>query len=165
MSRNMLAATAAGLVAGFLMFVALASSWADDRPMVLAVDPTPLVIETASGSRSFTVELADDPAERAAGLMFRTRMDDDHGMLFVFEETQLVGFWMKNTPLSLDLLFIGEDGRVKAVKRGEPMSEATIAAQEPVRYVLELNAGTAEKAGIAPGDLCRHPVIDKARQQ
>ncbi|MFU0506554.1 DUF192 domain-containing protein [Pseudaminobacter sp. NGMCC 1.201702] len=165
MSQQTFAAIGAAIAAGFFLLTASAPSWADGRAMVLAVDPAPLVVETATGPKSFTIEIADDPDERSAGLMFRKQMDADHGMLFVFEGTQAVGFWMKNTPLPLDLLFIGEDGRVKAVKRGEPLSEALIAPQEPVRYVLELNAGTAEKAGIAPGDLSRHPVMDGTRPQ
>ena len=91
--------------------------------VTLPVDPAPLVVFTEGGERNFTVEIADDPAERQQGLMFREDMADDHGMLFVFGETQLVGFWMKDTPLALDLIFIGQDGRVRAVRRGEPEAE------------------------------------------
>ena len=127
--------------------------------MVLA-DDWPFA-DTQAGKRSFTVEIADDAGERERGLMFRQRMDGQHGMLFVFEATQPVGFWMKNTLLPLDLVFIGQDGAVSAVRHGEPMSEAIISPDEPVRFVLELNAGTAEKAGIETGVRFHHPVIDK----
>jgi uncharacterized membrane protein (UPF0127 family) len=135
---------------------------AQEQAMELPVHPEPLIAETDKGERSFTIEIADDPGERSRGLMFRQEMDDDHGMLFVFEQNQPVGFWMKNTPLPLDLVFIGEDGKVRAIERGEPFSEAPIAPDEPVQFVLELNAGTAAEAGIENGDLIRHPAISQA---
>src|SRR5688572_20262220 len=71
---------------------------ADGTPMILPVDPTPLTAETPQGEKQFTIEVADEIAERSAGLMFREQMADDHGMLFVFDRTQPVGFWMRNTP-------------------------------------------------------------------
>jgi uncharacterized membrane protein (UPF0127 family) len=139
--------------------VHLTPGLADGRAQVLPVDPAPLVAATSAGERSFTIEVADDVGERSAGLMFREAMADDHGMLFVFERTQPVSFWMKNTPMPLDLIFVAEDGTVRAVRRGEPMSEAVVSAGEPVRFVLELKAGTAAKMGIARGTVLRHPVI------
>jgi len=135
---------------------------AEGQPMILPADPAPLVVVTKTGERSFTVEVADDPAERQAGLMFRKDMADDHGMLFVFEATQPLGFWMKNTIMPLDLIFIGPDGRIRAIRKGEPFSEAVISPDEPVRFVLELKAGTAAKEGIEDGDLVRHPRIAAA---
>jgi len=158
------------LIAGMLLVVIGASSFylatqsptaADGRAMVLPVDPDPLIAETSSGERSFSVEVADDMQEREQGLMFREHMDDDHGMLFVFDDTRDVGFWMKNTPLPLDLIFIGQDGRVRAIKQGEPLSPAVISPASPVRFVLEVKAGIAEKAGIEDGDRIRHPAIDQ----
>lgn len=148
----------------FAFMAMLVPSSADDQAMMLPVDSTPLVAETATGERSFSIEIADDPGKRSAGLMFRETMDDDHGMLFVFEQTQPVGFWMKNTPLPLDLIFIGQDGRVKEIHRGEPFSEAPIASQEPIRFVLELNYGTAQRTGVKEGDLIRHPIISQASE-
>ena len=148
------------VAAGFCTF--LQPIAASPQAMMLPVDPQPLIAETDAGERAFTIEVADDQNERAAGLMFRQTMAEDHGMLFVFEQTQQVGFWMKNTPLPLDLIFIGEDGRVRDILQGEPLSEALIAPAEPVRFVLEFKAGTAEKAGIEDGDLLRHPVISEA---
>lgn len=131
------------------------------EPMILPVDPAPLVAETAAGQRSFTIEIADDDRKRSAGLMFRTEMDDTHGMLFVFEHTRPLAFWMKNTPMPLDLVFVGDDGRVVSILPGEPFSTAPIAPEGPARFVLELKAGTAQKAGIADGDRIRHPQIDR----
>ena len=89
-------------------------------------------------------------------------MADDHGMLFVFEESRDLTFWMKNTPMPLDLIFVGQDGRIRAIRQGEPQSEAIISPGEPVRFVLELKAGTAARDGIADGDLLRHPAIGTA---
>jgi uncharacterized membrane protein (UPF0127 family) len=135
---------------------------ADGRAMQLPVDPAPLVVETQAGARRFTVEVADDFNERSRGLMFRESMADDHGMLFVFEQMQEVGFWMHNTPMPLDLLFIGQDGRVKDILPGKPFSDAIIAPREPVRFVLEFKQGTAARTGIRAGDVIRHPAITEA---
>jgi uncharacterized membrane protein (UPF0127 family) len=151
----------AAIVAVLLYVNPQSAARAQNDAMVLADDPAPLVADTRAGKHSFTVEIADDAGERERGLMFRPRMDEGHGMLFVFQATQPVGFWMKNTPQPLDLVFIGQDGKVSAVRRGEPMSEAIIAPDEAVRFVLELNSGTAEKAGIEIGVRIHHPVIDK----
>ena len=132
------------------------------EPMLLPVHPERLIIETATGEKSFSIEVADEPEKRRRGLMFRRSMRDDHGMLFVFEESGRLGFWMQNTPMPLDLLFIGEDGQVRAIEQGEPFSTDSIAPPVMVRFVLELNAGTALSSGIAVGDSVRHPVISAA---
>ena len=152
----------AGLAVTMLAGISLSPAAAQNEAMLLPVHPEPLVAETDNGERSFSIEIADDPGERSRGLMFRQEMGEDHGMLFVFEESQPVGFWMKNTPLPLDLLFIAADGRVRAIEKGEPFSEAPIAPGEPVQFVLELNAGAAAKAGIEDGDMIRHPAISQA---
>jgi uncharacterized membrane protein (UPF0127 family) len=158
----MTGAMVVALVAAAFVYFQTQQTFADSRAMVLPVDSTPLVVVTDSGERSFSIEVADEPAERAAGLMYRETMADDHGMLFVFGQTQEITFWMKNTPMPLDLIFIGQDGRIKAIKQGEPQSVATISPGEPVRFVLELKAGTAARGGIADGDLLKHPVINTA---
>lgn len=127
------------------------------QPMLLPVDDTPLTVVTKSGERGFSIEIADDAAKRSAGLMHRQTMPDDRGMLFIFEETRPLTFWMKNTPMPLDLVFIAEDGRIVSILPGEPYSMAIIASGASARYVLELKAGTAEREGIAEGDLVSHP--------
>ncbi len=132
----------------------------DGAPMILPVHPVPLVAETNGKNRQFSIEIADDADERSRGLMFRHDMPDDRGMLFIFEQTRRVAFWMKDTPMPLDLVFIGEDGKVKAVLPGEPYSVAPIAPSDPIRFVLELKAGTAQKTGIQPGIRIHHPEID-----
>jgi len=153
------------LVCAFLLLaiaaLGLSTPARAQEPMLLPTHPDPLVAETATGEKRFSIEVADAPHERQAGLMFRRTMADDHGMLFVFERSQALGFWMKNTPMPLDLLFIGEDGRVRAIEQGVPFSTEGIAPQVPAQFVLELKAGTAEKAGIEIGDRLRHPLIDK----
>jgi len=133
---------------------------AAQEAMILPTDPAPLIAKTEGGARTFSIEIADDSNERSRGLMFRQAMDEAHGMLFVFEQTRPVGFWMKNTPMPLDLLFVGADGKVSAIMPGEPFSEAPISPGEPVRFVLELKRGTAEKFGVEAGDRLSHPAID-----
>ncbi|GAA4112259.1 DUF192 domain-containing protein [Aminobacter aganoensis] len=132
------------------------------QAMALPADPEPLVAVTAKGEVSFRIEVADEPGERAMGLMHRKDLADDQGMLFVFEQTQPVGFWMKNTPLPLDLVFVGPDGKVLDIQQGTPFSEAVIAPDEPARFVLELKAGTAARTGIADGIVLKHRAITAA---
>jgi len=128
----------------------------------LPTDAERLVIETGAGPVAFTVELALSPADRASGLMNRTSMAADHGMLFKFDQSRQVLMWMKNTPLPLDMLFIDEAGTVvRIAKETTPYSEAIIPSGGAVRYVLELNAGTADRRGISAGDMARHRVIGK----
>ncbi|XHM74962.1 DUF192 domain-containing protein [Mesorhizobium sp. ANAO-SY3R2] len=154
----------AALVAVPALVVSLSATMPSfaQEAMALPADPEPLVATTSKGDVPFRIEISDEPGERAMGLMFRKDLADDLGMLFVFEQTQPVGFWMKNTPLPLDLLFIGADGVVRDIQQGVPFSEAVIAAEEPVRFVLELKAGTAAKTGVNVGDKLRHRVIAKA---
>jgi uncharacterized membrane protein (UPF0127 family) len=162
--RKWLAAGAVLVLVTAFAFFQAQRGFADGRAMILPVDPAPLVVVTDAAEQSFAIEIADDAAERSAGLMFREEMADDHGMLFVFQQSRDVAFWMKNTPMALDLLFVGEDGRVRAIMHGEPQSEALIDPGEPARYVLELKAGAAARQGIKIGDLLKHPAIGADRR-
>jgi uncharacterized membrane protein (UPF0127 family) len=128
-----------------------------------AAGPTePLTIATQGGPRRFAVEVMRDDASRARGLMFRRHMAPDHGMLFDFERVEPVTMWMKNTYLPLDMVFIRQDGTVARVAADtEPLSTAIISSEGPVLAVLELNAGTAAKLGIKPGDKVDHPMFAK----
>lgn len=155
--RWVIGAQITALVLGSALYLSV--TMADEKAMVLPVDPAPLIAETATGEKTFSIEIADDPDERSMGLMHRRILPADRGMLFVFDRAQPVSFWMKNTPLPLDLVFIDAEGRVRAVKQGEPFSEAAISPDVPVQYVLELNAGTAQRLGISDGVLIRHPAI------
>ena len=121
--------------------------------MRLPVDPVPLVADDRRPARhAFTIEIADDSSERSAGLMFRETMADDHGMLFVFEQTRPVGFWMKNTPMPLDLVFIGDDGIVRDILPGEPFSEASDRSGRAGSLRAGTEAGDGRRAGIKHGD-------------
>lgn len=133
----------------------------EQRAMELPVDKTPLLAITHGGEKRFSIEVADDPVERERGLMYRETMPDDRGMLFVFESSRPVGFWMKNTPMPLDLVFVDDKGKVLGVQPGEPFSEAVISVPQPARFVLELKAGTAKRAGVAEGTQLHHPIIDR----
>lgn len=108
---------------------------------------------TGTGSYPFAVEWAVTPQERSRGLMFRESLPANHGMMFDFGRDTQVSFWMKNTYLSLDMVFIRSDGTVARVEHGAtPLSERPIPSEQPVRYVLEVIAGTAERIGLDAGD-------------
>ncbi|MGB5181348.1 MAG: DUF192 domain-containing protein [Xanthobacteraceae bacterium] len=110
-------------------------------------------IVTRSGVHAFSVELATNTAERAVGLMYRKELPEGRGMLFDFHDEQPVQFWMHNTYISLDMIFIAGDGRVvRVAENAKPMSDELIPSGRPVRAVLEVIAGTARKFGIAAGD-------------
>jgi uncharacterized membrane protein (UPF0127 family) len=120
-----------------------------------------LEIATKSGVRSFAVELAVTDAEREKGLMFRKEVPDGYGMLFDFKQDQMVTMWMKNTYVSLDMIFIRGDGRIARIAENtKVLSEDIIPSGEPVRAVLEVVAGTAKRYGIAPGDKVAHPIFN-----
>jgi uncharacterized membrane protein (UPF0127 family) len=152
---------AAGM-ALFAVALLLSPVRAGEAPMILPTDPTPLVVDGANGSHSFSIEIANTPREQEQGLMYRRSMADDHGMLFAFDQSAPLAFWMKNTPMPLDLVFVSSHGEVRAVRHGAPFSTDIISPNEPVRFVLELKAGMAEKAGITDGAVIRHPVIEAA---
>lgn len=117
----------------------------------------PLTIETASGkNHDFTAELALSNAQREQGLMFRKAMPLESGMLFDFGQERDVAMWMRNTLIPLDMLFIARDGRITHIhENAVPHSEAIISSRGPVKFVLELNGGTAKRYGIKPGDMVR----------
>jgi len=126
----------------------------------VAFETSPLAIESASGTLSFEVELAVSPEQRRQGLMFREHLDSDQGMLFDFGRTAPVTMWMRNTLISLDMLFIEADGRIARIAADtEPLSDAVIGSGGPVRAVLELAAGTSAEQGIAVGDQVVHPIF------
>jgi hypothetical protein len=122
----------------------------------------PLTIESASGERQFTVEVARSPGQHAQGLMFRRRLAADAGMLFVYRRVEPVAMWMQNTFIPLDMLFIGADRRIAhIVERTVPLSTETIESIKPASSVLELNAGTVSRLGIKPGDVVVSPALGR----
>jgi uncharacterized membrane protein (UPF0127 family) len=112
-----------------------------------------LEIASKTGVHAFQVEMAITPEEKEHGLMFRRELPEGQGMLFDFQFDQNVAFWMKNTYIPLDMLFIRADGRIlRIAENTEPLSERNIPSGGPVRAVLEVIGGTAKKLGISPGD-------------
>ena len=121
-----------------------------------------VIVHTDKGKFVFKTEVAATPQHRTRGLMFRQRLPKDHGMLFYYGEPRPVAMWMKNTRISLDMVFISADGRVtNIVKTTKPMSLDTIPSKGPVVGVLEVVAGTADRIGLKPGDKIVHPLFSK----
>jgi uncharacterized membrane protein (UPF0127 family) len=119
-----------------------------------------LEIITATGAHVFSVELARNDAEREKGLMYRRFMPPDRGMLFDFKREEPVMFWMKNTYIPLDMIFISRAGVVTGVAaNAEPLSERLIPSGGPCYGVLELNGGVAASIGVKPGDKVRHAIF------
>lgn len=120
-------------------------------------------VSTPHGLHSFRVEIANTEATRAHGLMNRRHLDADAGMLFVYSRAQPVAFWMKNTPLPLDMLYIRNDGTIANIFESvTPYSERPIPSLEPIRAVLELNGGRAAQLGIQTGDRVYGVIFPKA---
>jgi len=116
----------------------------------------------ASGVHAFAVELATTNAERERGLMFRKELPEGRGMLFEFEREQQVAFWMHNTYIPLDMVFIASDGRIVHIAENTtPLSDALVPSTAPARAVLEVIGGTAAKLGIKTGDRVTGAMFDK----
>jgi uncharacterized membrane protein (UPF0127 family) len=121
----------------------------------------PLEIVTKSGVQMFSVEMATTEEEKTTGLMYRKELPDGKGMLFDFSPEQEVSMWMKNTFISLDMIFIRADGRIlRIAENTEPQSTKIIPSRGLAKGVLEVIAGTAKKYGIAPGDRVAHPLFN-----
>ena len=119
-----------------------------------------VVFRTSAGDVSFSAEVADDEATRAQGLMWREEMAADHGMLFVYPTARPVTFWMKNTPLPLDIIFVNGRGVVCGIaKDTTPFSEDFIPSRCAAQTVFEVNAGEAEAQGVSVGAVMRHPAV------
>ncbi len=117
----------------------------------------------AGGQARFAVEIADDDAERAKGLMFRPRLSPGAGMLFIYDRPQTVAFWMKNTLIPLDMVFIGADGRVNGIHADAVPGDLTqIPGPPETLMVLEIGGGLARRLGLAEGAELRHPRLDQA---
>jgi uncharacterized membrane protein (UPF0127 family) len=121
-----------------------------------------LTIASRTADYTFAVEVVSTEAERERGLMFRRELPEYTGMLFDFHREQPVSFWMKNTYLPLDMLFIRGDGRILSIAQNtKPLSEDLIPSGGPIRAVLEVIGGTAQKLGIAPGDRVSSPIFER----
>lgn len=124
-----------------------------ERHTISGLAVVPLTIDTGERKHSFKVEVANTPEAQTRGLMFRTEMAPDEGMIFPTELPATRSFWMRNTPLPLDLIFIGEDRTIRNIAAmAEPYSLKSIPSDGPVIAVLELVGGRAKELGIEPGD-------------
>ena len=157
--RGPLARRAAALPGAIALLLSLALASAAGAQGLVTFETGPLAIETADGARhGFIVELAKTPEQMAQGLMFRRKLARDAGMLFLYRPPRQAAMWMKNTLIPLDMVFIGQDGRI--VKLVEPHSLKAVASDGPVAAVLELNGGTVSRLGIAPGDRVVHDALE-----
>src|SRR5664279_5416086 len=130
-------------------------------PGAQAASIQPLEIVTRNGVQVFAVEMATTEEEKTTGLMYRKELPDGKGMLFDFTPEQEVSMWMKNTFISLDMIFIRADGRIlRIAENTEPQSTRIISSGGLAKGVLEVIAGTARKYGIAPGDRVAHPLFN-----
>lgn len=149
---------AALFLAGAALAVACANSPAPSPDPFPAMPQAEIDVETAGGTHRFRVWIAADDPSRTRGLMFVRKLSADRGMLFIFRAPQPAAFWMKDTYLSLDLIFIDPQGQVLNIARdARPFSLTPIESDGPVIAVLELAGGTAERIGLAPGDRIEVP--------
>lgn len=121
-----------------------------------------LELITATGRHAFEVEIAESNEDKARGLMFRRSMPENAGMIFPYWPPQEATMWMKNTYISLDMVFIRADGIVHRIEQAtQPFSERIIASEGKVSAVLELNAGVSKKIGLKPGDQVEHALFKR----
>jgi len=149
------------------MFAAAAVAWvlplAADAAPDKADDKLPVttvVIDSVHGPVKIQAEVAGDPASQEKGLMFRTKLAPGDGMLFDFHKPEFQTFWMKNTVIPLDMIFIRADGTISSIApNATPQSQTPIPSYEPVRAVLEINGGSAAQLGIEPGEHVHNAVF------
>ncbi len=152
-----MARRSAALLAAAVVATALAA-----QPAAAACDPDRVELRGDWGPARFRVDLADTPEERARGLMFRESLPRMSGMLFVFPGERPRSFWMRNTLVSLDIIYFDATGTWVSVQaEAVPLDETTLPSEGPAQYVLEINAGLAERFGMGPGTQMRHPGIDQ----
>lgn len=122
-----------------------------------------LVISTRGGKTEIATEIAITPAEQEIGLMFRTSIGDNDGMLFIYNKPQLITMWMHNTYVPLDMVFMTRDGTVSRIEaEAEPLSDRVISSSTAAAAVLELKAGTARRIGLKAGDHIESPALHAA---
>jgi len=137
-----------------------------DVPPRFDLDHGVVVVVTDAGEQRFRVEVAAKDEERQRGLMYRDHLDDDEGMIFLFERQQQLSFWMKNTWIPLDMLFIDEDLKVLGiVENAEPLTLSGRSVAGRSRFVLELKGGTSSSLGLRAGQSVRFEGIDAALWQ
>lgn len=131
------------------------------EPTVVVADESTAVLHTEAGDFTFTIEIADTPQEQARGLMYRQALAPDAGMLFDYGTERRVSFWMQNTYIPLDMIFIAADGTVRHIHaNARPLDPTSIPSRVPVRFVLEVPGGRAAEIGLAEGDRLTHPRVE-----
>ena len=131
-------------------------------PLAACSDEGKLVLHSSTGDYPFNIEVVDTPESRAKGLMFVQDLADDAGMLFDFKQEQNVSFWMQNTFIPLDMIFVGADGVVKSIHvNARPHDTTSIPSGFPVQYVLEIPGGRSVEIGLKPGDTMEHDLLAK----
>lgn len=158
------------VVAGFLASGAYAQALKPFEPLnpakAQSLPTSELTISSGKNVFQFTVELAITPEQRDIGLMHRARLESKHGMLFDFQNEKVVRFWMRNTFIPLDMLFIHADGRIAAIiKNARPHDETPVGPSEPVQAVLEISGGAADLLGLKAGDRVSHPIFKAAPEK
>ena len=138
------------MMRGALLVLALAAAFACDGGVPGAELPVETIIV---GNHQITAEVAANPQDRQRGLMFRESMPDGHGMLFLFPEERVRGFWMRNTPLPLSIAYADSAGRIVAIRDLEPHDERAVSSVRPSRYALEMNRGWFARHGVYEGDV------------
>jgi uncharacterized membrane protein (UPF0127 family) len=129
-------------------------------PLAACADDSRLTIQSKGGDHVFTVEVVDTPESRAQGLMYRTTLAPDAGMLFDFKESREVSFWMRNTLIPLDMIFITTDGLIANIHvNAIPHDPTGIPSDGPVMFVLEIPGGRSVELGLKPGDRVVHQRI------
>lgn len=147
-------------IMGFCLLLLSVTGGATAMAQQEKLETNPLSIATEGATHAFIVEIADDPDEISTGMMERTEMGADEGMLFDFGGLHEPSMWMKNTILSLDMVFIAEDGKIVMIAENTtPYSERQISPRMPVRAVLELNAGRTRALDIKAGDEVIHELF------
>lgn len=144
-----------------------ATKAAEDAPMTASADTVPLTVHPAGGPAvALRVELAVTPEDRARGLMFRKALAPATGMLFVFAREGRYPFYMRNTYVALDIVYLDAEGRVLgALERMHPLDETPRVVEAPARYVLEVEAGSVERWGLRPGDAVDLPPLPTVRDE
>jgi uncharacterized protein len=132
----------------------------------IVCDPGKIEIITDQGNQTFSIEIADEPQEQARGLMFRPSMPTEAGMLFIFDQPRPANFWMRNTMIPLDMIFIDDTGKVDSVaERSDTYSEQVSSSKRDVRAVLEINGGLSRQMGIGPGTQVIHQAFENAPEE
>jgi uncharacterized membrane protein (UPF0127 family) len=154
-------------VAAFLLALAVSacspSAWSQSG-RITGLPTERVRIVTARGANDFVVEIAADDPSRQQGLMYRKKMANDRGMIFEFFQPQPLQFWMHNTRIPLDIIFVGQDGRIRTiVRQARPFDDTSVPRSGPVvaRAVVEINGGLADRLGIREGDLVQDEVVFK----